>query len=126
MLAVADVMGADASERSLRIWKLFAEIRMKEAGPRYWYLLVIGVLPAYQGQGIGTALMRPVLAQADGDDLPCFVETVQPRNQPLYERNGFRLVHDHVDCDSGLRLLSFVRLPHAQRAAQQGVEADEA
>jgi hypothetical protein len=59
--------------------------------------MVIGVLPAYQGQGIGSALVRPVLAEADMEDLPCFVETVQPHNQPLYERHGFRLVYDHVE-----------------------------
>jgi ribosomal protein S18 acetylase RimI-like enzyme len=113
MAAVSHAMGAEASDRSLRIWRHFAGIRAREAGARYWYLLVIGVLPACQGQGIGGALMRPVLAQADRDDLPCFVETVQPRNQPLYERHGFRLVHDHVDDKSGLRLLSFVRPPRA-------------
>jgi hypothetical protein len=31
-------------------------------------------------------------AQADRVRVPCFVETVQPRNQALYERHGFRLV----------------------------------
>ena len=109
LLGVADAMGREASERSLRIWRQFARIRAQEAGPRYWYLMVIGVLPAYQGQGLGGALMRPVLAQADRDDLPCFVETVQPRNLPLYARHGFQLVHDHVDEESGLRLLSLLR-----------------
>ena len=113
MVAVSHVMGPDASDRSFRTWRQFAEVRSREAGPRYWHLLVIGVLPAFQGQGIGSALMSPVLAQADRDDLPCFVETVQPRNQPLYARHGFRLVHDHVDDESRLRLMSFVRPPHS-------------
>lgn len=119
MVAVAALMGGEAGERSLRIWREFAQVRAQEAGPRYWYLMVIGVLPAFQGQGIGTALMRPVLAEADMNGLPCFVETAQPHNQPLYDRLGFRLVRDHVDTQSGLRLLSFVRPPRAQRAAQR-------
>lgn len=113
MVAAAGLMGPEASQRSFRIWRLFSQIRAKEAGARHWYLMVIGVLPTHQGQGIGSALMRPVLAQADMEGLPCFVETVQPRNQPLYERQGFRLASDRVDDESGLRLLSFVRPPHA-------------
>ena len=110
---LAGPMGPEGSIRSLRIWRLFADTRAREAGARYWYLMVIGVLPAFRGQGIGAALMQPALAQADSDRLPCFVETVQPRNRPLYERHGFRLVWDHSDVESGLRLMSLVRPPHA-------------
>jgi GNAT superfamily N-acetyltransferase len=110
---LAGPMGPEGSVRSLRIWRLFADTRAREARARYWYLMVIGVLPESRGQGIGTALMQPALAQADSDRLPCFVETAQPRNVPLYERHGFRLVWDHSDVASGLRLMSFVRPPHA-------------
>jgi ribosomal protein S18 acetylase RimI-like enzyme len=113
MVRLSNVLGPEASSRSLRIWRLFAETRAREAGAQHWYLMVIGVLPEWQGHGIGSALMRPVLALADMGRLPCFVETVQPRNRPLYERHGFRLVWDHVDAESGLQLLSFLRLPRA-------------
>ncbi len=113
MGAAAHAMGPEATERSQRIWRLFAETRAREAGPRYWHLLVIGVLPAHQGLGLGSALMTPVLSLADLDGVPCFVETVQPRNQPLYERHGFRLVRDQIDRESGLRLFSFLRPPRA-------------
>ena len=95
---LAGLMGPEASARSVRIWRLFADVRAKSAGARYWYLMVIGVLPAFQGQGIGSALMQPALAQADGDRLPCFEETAQPHNQPLYERHGFRLVSGPRRC----------------------------
>jgi ribosomal protein S18 acetylase RimI-like enzyme len=105
------LMGPEASSRSLRVWRLFAGTRAREAREPFWHLLVIGVAPAMQGRGIGSALMQPVLAQADRVRGPCFVETVQPRNQALYERHGFRLVWDHRDAESGLRLMSLVRLP---------------
>jgi ribosomal protein S18 acetylase RimI-like enzyme len=111
MGGLAGLMGPEGSVRSLRIWRLFADTRAREAGERYWYLMVIGVQPEFQGQGIGSALMHPALALADRDHLSCFVETAQPRNQRLYERHGFRLVWDNSDAESGLRLMSFVRPP---------------
>ncbi len=116
MVGLDKLLGLEATRRSLRIWRLFAETRAREAAARHWYLMVIGVHPAWQGQGIGSALISPVLSQADMERLPCFVETVQPRNRPLYERHGFRLVWDHVDTESGLQLLSFTRPPEAEGA----------
>jgi ribosomal protein S18 acetylase RimI-like enzyme len=109
MTALPRLLGPEATERSFRIWNLFGEARKKEAGARYWYLMVIGVSPVWQGHGIGGALLRPVLRRADGEELACFVEAVRPSNRAFYERHGFRLVWDHGDTESGLRLLSFLR-----------------
>jgi GNAT superfamily N-acetyltransferase len=58
----------------------------------HWYLPLIGVDPARQGQGLGAALMRPVLAKCDAAGLPAYLESTSPRSQPLYERHGFAAV----------------------------------
>ena len=55
----------------------------------HWYLPFIGVDPARQGNGLGAALLRPVLAQCDAARLPAYLELTNPRNRPLYERHGF-------------------------------------
>lgn len=69
--------------------------RHKELMPGpHWYLLALAVAPDRQGQGLGTALMRPYLDRCDRDGLPAYLETSQPRNLPLYERHGFRVVDD--------------------------------
>jgi ribosomal protein S18 acetylase RimI-like enzyme len=57
----------------------------------HWYLSVLGVDPEKQGQGIGTALMRPVLEMCDRDGTPAYLESSKEKNVPLYERNGFRV-----------------------------------
>lgn len=60
----------------------------------HFYLLALGVDPARQGQGIGSALMQPVLDRCDRDHTPAYLETARERNLPLYERHGFRVVEE--------------------------------
>lgn len=57
----------------------------------HWYLPLIGVEPAQQGRGIGSALLRPVLAECDRDGLPAYLEATNPRNVALYLRHGFEV-----------------------------------
>ncbi|WP_019202411.1 ribosomal protein S18-alanine N-acetyltransferase [Tsukamurella sp. 1534] len=57
-------------------------------------VLTIGVDPAYQGGGVGYALLRTLLDVADRHGGPVFLE-VRTDNDPartLYERNGFEIV----------------------------------
>jgi len=58
----------------------------------HWYLPLIGVDPACQGRGFGSALLRFALERCDGDGLPAYLESSNPRNIPLYERHGFETV----------------------------------
>ncbi len=58
----------------------------------HWYLPMIGVDPAKQGQGLGSALLRHTLARCDEEGLPAYLESSNPANVPLYERHGFEVV----------------------------------
>jgi GNAT superfamily N-acetyltransferase len=58
----------------------------------HWYLPLIGVVPAQQGAGLGGALLRRGLAEADAAELPAYLESTNPRNRPLYERHGFKAI----------------------------------
>jgi ribosomal protein S18 acetylase RimI-like enzyme len=53
-------------------------------------LPLVGVDPARQGYGHGTALMAHALAECDREHLPAYLESTNPRNVTLYERHGFR------------------------------------
>ena len=55
----------------------------------HYYLPIIGVDPAAQGQGIGSSLLRPVLERADREGMPAYLEATTPRNRALYARHGF-------------------------------------
>ena len=58
----------------------------------HWYLPFIGVEPSRQNQGLGGALLRAQLAVCDAARLPAYLESSNPRNQPLYARHGFEPV----------------------------------
>jgi GNAT superfamily N-acetyltransferase len=65
--------------------------QMDAAHPKdpHWYLPWLGVDSGRQGTGLGAALLRHGLARVDGDHLPAFLETPNPRTVPFYERHGF-------------------------------------
>jgi GNAT superfamily N-acetyltransferase len=67
------------------------EAAMSRVHPRaqHWYLNVISTLPGWQGKGLGARALQPVLAQADADAIPAYLESSNPRNMTLYARHGF-------------------------------------
>jgi GNAT superfamily N-acetyltransferase len=60
----------------------------------HFYLSALGVAPERQGEGIGTALMQPVLERADREQLAAYLETATARNVLLYERQRFAVVEE--------------------------------
>ncbi len=62
-------------------------------GPHF-YLWAIAVDPDLQGMGIGKALMKPGLDQADKQNVPIYLETHDEKNIIYYEKFGFELVRE--------------------------------
>ncbi len=65
------------------------------SGP-HWYLWGLGVDPSHQRQGLGGRLIQPILARADRDHLPCYLETMNEVNLPFYEKHGFKVMSDGI------------------------------
>jgi len=74
----------------------------------HWYLEIIGVDPAYQGQGFSSRLLRPVLERIDRERMPCFLETNTGKNVTIYRRSGFEVVSE--DRMPGTELTIFAML----------------
>jgi ribosomal protein S18 acetylase RimI-like enzyme len=74
--------------------------RRHPRGPSHTYLAVMGVAPEWQGKGLGTALMRPVLEALDADRRPAYLEASTPRSRELYRRHGFEVTGE-FDLPSG-------------------------
>ena len=58
----------------------------------HWYLAMIGVDPARQGQGYGSAILKQSLRRCDEDGVMAYLESSNPKNVPLYERYGFEVM----------------------------------
>lgn len=69
-----------------RVERAMEERHLREP---HFYVRIVGVRTAVQGQGVGTALMRPTLQRADSAGLPTYIEASTQRSAALYERLGF-------------------------------------
>jgi ribosomal protein S18 acetylase RimI-like enzyme len=79
-------------------------------GP-HWYLAGIGVDPAAQRRGIGTALLEPGLTAAARDGLPVVLLTNNEANLPFYRHSGFEVVREGETPKGGPRAWAMVKAP---------------
>ena len=61
---------------------------------RHWFLQTVGVDPGSQGKGYASRLLRPMLARIDAEGLPCYLETLDAQDVPIYEHFGFRVIEE--------------------------------
>jgi len=71
---------------AIRVQRAMEERHLREP---HFYVRIIGVRTALQGQGLGSALMQPTLQRADSAGLPTYIEASTERSAALYERLGF-------------------------------------
>jgi ribosomal protein S18 acetylase RimI-like enzyme len=62
--------------------------------PQHYYLAVLGTEPDAQGQGLGSAVLGPVLEQCDHDQVGAYLESSKERNVAFYARHGFRVLSE--------------------------------
>jgi len=60
----------------------------------HWYVFILGVNPARQGEGFGRVLMNEVCARAERDGVAAYLETTNPVNLGFYGRFGFEVVEE--------------------------------
>jgi ribosomal protein S18 acetylase RimI-like enzyme len=76
----------------------------------HWYLPIIGVDPVHQGKGYGGALMKHALIACDRDHTLAYLESSNPKNIPLYERHGFKLMGT-IQVGSSPQIFPMLRTP---------------
>jgi ribosomal protein S18 acetylase RimI-like enzyme len=84
----------EATNRFLAYGRAVEAMRAETVPGSHWYLAGIGVEPAVQRHGVGSALLRPGLDAADRAGLPAALLTNSERNLAFYERHGFRVIHE--------------------------------
>jgi len=66
----------------------FASHHPKE---RHWYLQMLGTAPESRSQGLGSAILAPVLERCDREGERVYLESSKERNIPFYARHGFEV-----------------------------------
>lgn len=77
--------------RAIRLGDFMSAHHLRE--PHY-YLAALGTDPDFQGRGIGSALMQPVLDRCDKQRIPAYLESSKRANIPFYNKHGFELIEE--------------------------------
>jgi ribosomal protein S18 acetylase RimI-like enzyme len=91
---------------------------------RHIYVWLLGVDPARHGLGLGSALLRAVIARADAARAPTYLDTTNERNLVFYGRAGFEIVHAGRFPGEGCRFWTLVRPPVGGVAAKPSRAGD--
>lgn len=87
---VAAVERSIPEARQADVFAVFEAMGEVHPHEPHWYLPLIGVRPDRQGNGLGSAMLRPVLARCDADGVPAYLEATTERSRDLYARHGFK------------------------------------
>ena len=71
---------------------VFEQMERHHPKEPHWYLPFLAVDPRHQGEGYGSALLEHTLIPCDRDQALAYLESSNPKNIPLYERHGFKLL----------------------------------
>ncbi|MAG31592.1 MAG: GNAT family N-acetyltransferase [Deltaproteobacteria bacterium] len=88
----------------------------------HWYLAILGTDPDVQGQGIGSALLRPTLERCDQSGTLAYLESSKEANIPFYSKYGFELLEE-IQIPSGPKLWPMLRRARQEPAAPMEAQA---
>ena len=114
-LELAELVDPEPLQRFAQVQGHLTVIHERDAPIDHWYLTLIGVDPARQGQGVGSALLRPVMARADAAGVSCYLETFAEANLAFYARHGFVVVTAGIEPTSGIRFWTMRHDPPPNR-----------
>jgi GNAT superfamily N-acetyltransferase len=78
----------------MKAFRLLREVERHHPREPHWYLSLLATDPTAQGKGIGSALLAPVLARCDDQEMIAYTETQKEANVPWYARAGFTVAHE--------------------------------
>lgn len=96
-----------------RLWKTARAVEAHKPAEPHWYLYLLGTVPERQGQGVGSALLRSMLASCDEQGVMAYLENTNEKNLSFYRRHGFEVVTELKLPKGGPTLWPMLRRPRA-------------
>ena len=98
-------------DRMIALARYLNQAHSQAVKGRHWQLTVLAVDPARRRQGIGGHLIQPMLARADAERLPCYLDTQTESNVRFYEKYGFVVVSEGEVPGHPMRIWAMLRQP---------------
>lgn len=93
--------------------RFFARADRLHVEEPHWYLDLVGTRPERQGQGLGAALLQPVLDRCDEEGLPVWTYSSNRKNLAFYYRLGFDVLDEVVLIDGAPPVFPILRRPRS-------------
>jgi ribosomal protein S18 acetylase RimI-like enzyme len=100
-----------STRRALNQWRLYRDIDKMHPKEDHYYLSFLGVDPVVQGKGLGGELIAPVLARADVEGMPIYLETNTEINLRFYQKHGFVIKDGLTSRDGAVQFWALWRDP---------------
>ncbi len=104
-------------EKCLNTYNTIVDFMSTQAEPYieedFWYLSIVGILPEFQGQGLGPELLKSVLRKTDTINTPTYLETFTPRNMTFYKRLGYQEIASFQEPTTKALYYLMIREPSA-------------
>jgi GNAT superfamily N-acetyltransferase len=104
------VLGEAVEEYEERLSEILGLMAEKHPTEPHYYLFLLGTRLEWQGRGLGSSLMAPVLEACDRNRVPAYLEATSERNKQLYLRHGFE-VTDEIPLPDGPMMWPMWRSP---------------
>jgi hypothetical protein len=105
-----------ALRRWINLWTQMERVHRRLANRPHWYLAALGARSLTTAKAVSDVLLAPVLARADRDRLPCYVEVFHESLLPFYGEYGFQIVGAGQVPRGGLSFWAMMRTPQECRA----------
>jgi ribosomal protein S18 acetylase RimI-like enzyme len=99
-----------AAEKHGALFATFAQMDKFHPVEPCWHLAFVATDPAFQGKGLGTALLTASLKKCDDEGMPAYLETSNVVNQSLYRRFGFEQI-GLIEIDHAPPVFTMLRRP---------------
>ncbi len=90
---------------------------------KHWFLQTIGADPQFKGKGYAGKLLRAMFTRIDEEGLPCYLETLDETNVPLYEHFSFKVIEKSTIPQTSLTNWAMLRGVQQVARTQNGKEA---
>ncbi|MGA9398392.1 MAG: GNAT family N-acetyltransferase [Anaerolineaceae bacterium] len=104
-------IGPRAIKAYLVVMRLTDKLHERFAPEPHWYLSQLGVEPNLQGQGFGQRLLAPTLERIDHAQAAVYLETLNPKAIPFYNKLGFKVCEEVSLPEDGPLIWSMRRDP---------------